>query len=156
MAKIWNFIRNNFLTKKFLIFGIIGLLNTLIHWAVYTPIRDEAVDSFFAGAFFANSVAFVVASVFSYFANAYFTFKPENKNATQFSVVFLTFLSRWLISSLLTWLFDYIILNWIGLDYAVYPITEYIAPFMASAILIPVAYFVLDFIFKKTDIKKAV
>ena len=94
---------------------MIGLLNTLIHWAVYTPIRDEAVDSFFAGAFFANSVAFVVASVFSYFANAYFTFKPENKNATQFSVVFLTFLSRWLISSLLTWLFDYIILNWFRL-----------------------------------------
>lgn len=154
MTRFWNFIKNNFLTKKFLTFGIIGVLNTLIHLLVYTSIYNENTDKFISGAFFSNAVAFVVASVFSYFANAYFTFKPKNKSTMQFSIVILVFLSRLLISSSLAELFDYIVINWIGLDYSVYPIAKSIAPFFASALLIPIAYFALDLVFKKTDIAK--
>lgn len=154
MTRFWNFIKNNFLTKKFLTFGIIGILNTLIHLLVYTSIYNENTDKFLSGAFFSNAVAFVVASIFSYFANAYFTFKPKNKSTMQFSIVILVFLSRLLISSSLAELFDYMVINWIGLDYSVYPIAKSIAPFFASALLIPIAYFALDLVFKKTDIAK--
>lgn len=154
MTKLWFFIKKNFLTKKFLTFGIIGILNTFIHLAVYSLIYKESSTSFFGGAFFSNAIAFIVASFFSYFANAYFTFKPKNKNTMQFSIVILVFLSRLLISSLLAELFDYIVINWIGLDYAVYPLAKSIAPFFASALLIPIAYFALDIVFKKTDISK--
>ncbi|MDY0010244.1 MAG: GtrA family protein [Candidatus Izemoplasmatales bacterium] len=154
MTKLWQFIKTNFLTKKFLTFGIIGILNTLIHLLVYTAIYNENTSGFIGSAFFSNAIAFIVASIFSYFANAYLTFKPKNKSTMQFSIVILVFLSRLLISSLLAELFDYIVINWIGLDYAVYPIAKSIAPFFASALLIPIAYFALDVVFKKTDIEK--
>jgi putative flippase GtrA len=142
------------LTKKFLTFGIIGLLNTLIHLLVYSSIYNENSSQFIGGAFFSNAIAFIVASVFSYFANAYFTFKPKNKSTMQFSIVILVFLSRLIVSSLLAELFDFIVINWIGIDYAVYPIAKSIAPFFASALLIPIAYFALDIVFKKTDVEK--
>lgn len=154
MSKIWLFVKKNFLTKKFLTFGIIGILNTFIHLLVYSLIYDETSLAFIGGAFFSNAIAFVVASIFSYFANAYFTFKPKNKNTMQFSIVILVFLTRLLISSLLAELFDYIVINLIGIDYSVYPIAKSIAPFLASALLIPIAYFALDMVFKRTDIEK--
>ncbi len=154
MSKLFLFIKRNFLTKKFLTFGIIGVLNTLIHLLIYNLVYVVESDSFFAGAFFSNTIAFIVASVFSYFANAYFTFKPKNKSTMQFSIVLLVFLTRLLISSSLAALFDFIVVKWIGIDYLVYPIAESIAPFLASALLIPIAYFALDLVFKKTDIEK--
>jgi len=142
------------LTKKFLTFGIIGVLNTLIHLLVYTLIYDDQVRSFFTGAFFSNAIAFIVASIFSYFANAYYTFKPKNKSSLQFSIVIVVFLVRLIISSLLAELFDFVVINVMNIDYAVYPAAELIAPFFASALLIPIAYFALDIVFKKTDVKK--
>lgn len=154
MNKIWLFVKKNFLTKKFLTFGIIGILNTFIHLLIYSLIYNENTTGFIGSAFFSNSIAFIVASIFSYFANAYFTFKPKNKNTMQFSIVILVFLSRLLVSSLLAELFDFIVINWIGIDYAVYPIAKSIAPFFASALLIPIAYFALDIVFKKTDVAK--
>ena len=154
MNKIWLFVKKHFLTKKFLTFGIIGILNTFIHLLIYSLIYNENTTGFIGGAFFSNSIAFIGASIFSYFANAYFTFKPKNKNTMQFSIVILVFLSRLLVSSLLAELFDFIVINWIGIDYAVYPIAESIAPFFASALLIPIAYFALDIVFKKTDVAK--
>jgi putative flippase GtrA len=142
------------LTRKFLTFGVIGILNTFIHLLVYSLIYNENTTSFVGSAFFSNSIAFIVASIFSYFANAYFTFKPKNKSTMQFSIVILVFLSRLLVSSLLAELFDFMVINWVGIDYAVYPIAKSIAPFFASALLIPIAYFALDIVFKKTDVAK--
>lgn len=151
MNKIWEFIKKYFLTKKFITFGIIGVINTLIHLGVYGIFYNQVS----AGAFLSNTGAFVVASVFSYFANAYFTFKPKHKTTSQFSIVVLVFLTRWLISSSLASAFDYMVINWINIDYNLYPLATYIAPFFASALLIPVAYLALNFVFKKTsDLKE--
>lgn len=147
MSNILRFIKQNFLSKKFITFGIIGLVNTFIHMLVYGIFYQD----FQAGAFLSNVIAFVSASVFSYLANAYFTFKPTHKSSMQFGVVMLVFLMRLVVSSFLTSVFDYIVIEWIQIDYAVYPIATYIAPFFASALLIPVAYFILDIVFKKTS-----
>lgn len=168
MRKLWTFIRTNFLTKKFLTFGIIGVINTGIHLLVYVivykAIERNVVDSsswanlseFLSKTvpFWANTVAFIVSSVFSYFANAFFTFKPKKKNTMQFSIVMLVYLLRLLTSNGLTTLFDYIIINGFHVDYNVYPIAINIAPFLGSALLIPIAYFALDYVFKKTDKKE--
>ena len=130
---------------------MIGVFNTLIHMLIYGVVYHQL----FAGAFLSNTVAFIGASVFSYFANAYLTFKPKHKTTTQFSVVILVFLTRLLISSLLASAFDYIVIYWIQIDYDIYPIATYIAPFFASALLIPLAYLALNFVFKKTsDLKE--
>ena len=152
MTKIWNFIKINFLTKKFLTFGIIGVINTGIHLLVYSICYNliSVVDDA-ALAFISNSVAFISASVFSYFANAVFTFKPKRKTTTQFTIVMAVYLTRLLISSLLTSGFNFICIEWLSLDYIAYPIFKLIPPFFASALLIPIAYFALDWVFKKTD-----
>ncbi len=156
MAKIWKFIKTHFLTKKFLTFGIIGVVNTGIHLVVYylayniiLPTENEILL-----AFWSNTIAFVSASVFSYFANAIFTFKPKRKTTVQFSIVMLVFLLRWFISSSLTSLFDSIAINWLQFDYDAYSILSLVAPLFASALLIPIAYFALDWVFRKTDKEK--
>ncbi|QLY40484.1 GtrA family protein [Hujiaoplasma nucleasis] len=159
MNKIWTFIKKHFLTRKFITFGIIGVVNTLIHMLVYGLIYNLLSDqtNYLSAmiAFIANAIAFVSASTFSYFANAYFTFKPKHKTTVQFSAVILVFLARWLVSSLMAAGFDYTVVHWIGLDYEIYPLAKYIAPFLASALLIPVAYLALNIVFKKTsDIKE--
>jgi len=59
-----------------------------------------------------------------------------------------------LISSLLTAGFDAAILGWFHADYDLHPWMTIIAPFFASALLIPIAYFALEYVFKKTDVVK--
>lgn len=169
LNKLWQFVKKHFLTKKFITFGVIGVVNTGIHLLIYN-ISYNNITSFVEWiyklvsgtsgtviiasaslAFVSNVIAFIVASVFSYFANAIFTFKPKNKNATQFTVVMGVYLTRLLISSLLTALFNYIALEWLLWDYILNPVLKSIPPFVASALLIPIAYFALDWVFKKTD-----
>ncbi len=147
MNKIWNFIKKHFLTKKFLTFGIIGVANTGIHMLVYY-IFYNPLD---IGPFWSNTLAFITASVFSYFANAIFTFKPKKKSTVQFSVVMVVYLTRLLISSSLASLFDSMFINWFKIDYEASSLLSLLAPFLASALLIPIAYFALDWVFKKTD-----
>ncbi len=161
MNKLWIFVKTKFLTIKFLTFGIIGVFNTSIHLAAYAlfygfieSAAPELGKAFFAGS--ANTVAFITASIFSYFANAVFTFKPKNRNSIQFTLVMLVFLVRWGISTLLTIGFDWIVIEGIGLDYDVVSWAKLIAPFFASALLIPVAYFALGWVFQKTDREKTI
>jgi putative flippase GtrA len=157
LKRLWIFVKNNFLTRKFLTFGIIGVINTLIHmgiyWIFYNVVFQEGTSSGVA-AFVSNTVAFIGASTFSYFANAVFTFTPTRRSAVQFSIVLLVFLVRLLISNLLTTGFDYAIIHWVELDYALHPWTSVIAPFLGSVFLIPIAFFALDAVFRKTDVKK--
>ena len=154
MSKIWGFIKTHFITKKFLTFGIIGVLNTGIHLVVYKICYNyiQIPEEFFLSiAFVSNSIAFISASIFSYFANAIYTFKPKKKSTSQFSIVMLVYFTRLLISSLLTSWFDYIFINLLNFDYNTYNYLELLAPLLASALLIPIAYFALDWVFKKTD-----
>lgn len=151
LNKLFDFVKKNFLTKKFLTFGFIGVLNTVISLSVYYVFYR----SFQLGAGLSNTIGFIVASVFSYFANAFFTFKPKNKSTTQFSIVMIVFVVRLLISDLLTILFNYIMLQGFHADYDAHKYLTIVAPFFASALLIPIAYFALDLVFKKTDVQNS-
>ncbi len=150
MSKIWAFVKNNFLTKKFLTFGIVGVMNTVIHLSVY----QLFFIVFSAGPFWSNTVAFICASTFSYFMNAIFTFKPKTKSGLQFSVIMTVYFARMMTSNGLNVLFDYIMIHWFSANYELYPSLSAIAPFFASALLIPISFFALDIVFKKTDITK--
>lgn len=108
-----------------------------------------------SGAFLSKSAAFITASIFSYFANVIFTFKPKTRSAMQFSIVMVVFGLRWLISASLAWLFDYGFINWLNIDFETNKVLSIIPSLLASALLIPIAYFALDWVFKKTDVKKA-
>lgn len=68
--------------KEFFSYGIIGIVNTGIHFLVF----------FFATKFFSqalsNSLAFTVAVVFSFFCNSIFTFKKTDKGKFCKNVLF--------------------------------------------------------------------
>jgi putative flippase GtrA len=154
MNKLWLFVKTKFLTKKFLTFGLIGVANTVIHMTVYGVAygafdASGMVEEVNAG--LSNTVAFVAASIFSYFANAVFTFKPTRKNTLQFTAVMAVFLIRWGISTVLTIGFDWVVRGAMGIDYDAVAWANLIAPFLASALLIPIAYFALGWVFQKTD-----
>lgn len=160
LGKIWNFIRTNFLTWKFISFGLIGVVNTGIDLLVYGFFMNNlhfedwtwAIEGWRPGTFFAGAIAFIVASIFSYFANAFLTFRPKQKTASQFSAVMAVFLIRLLITSGLTTVFDFltykIVMGYDGTGWV-----SFVPRFFASALLIPIAYFALDFVFKKTGTK---
>lgn len=156
-GKIWRFIRNNFLTWKFISFGLIGVVNTGIDLLVYGFCMKNlhfenwvwGMDAWRPGTFFAGSIAFIVASVFSYFANAFLTFRPKRKTASQFSAVMGVFLLRLLITSGLTTFFDFLMYKIVtGYDGTGW--LYYVPRFFASALMIPIAFFALDFVFQKT------
>ena len=157
MTKIWNFIKKHFITQKFLTFGIIGVVNTVIDLIVYrisyTHLGQTNLieNTIMTTAFISGAIAFIVASIFSYFANAIYTFKPKKKSTAQFSIVMLVFLTRLFISSLLTSWFDYACINWLNFNYDIHNYLSLIPRLFASALLIPIAYFALDWVFKKTD-----
>jgi putative flippase GtrA len=146
MNKLFHFIKTRFLTRQFLTFGFIGVINTMIHMIVYWLLYNKIV----AGPFLSNTAAFISASTFSYFANALFTFKPDKRSTSQFTIVMAVFLVRLLISNGLTVMFDHIVQNWLMIDYSAGKLYSLIAPFIASALLIPVAFIALKYVFAKT------
>lgn len=150
MTRIVAFVKTHFLTKKFLTFGIIGVVNTAIDWLIYLLFYNEIVPGI---AFVSKGAAFIVASVFSYFANALFTFKPTSRNARQFTVVMFVFLVRLFFTIALAQAIDYALISGFGIDYVLHPAAKSITPILSSAVMIPVAYFALDAVFRKYDRK---
>jgi putative flippase GtrA len=146
LNRCWIFVKTHFLTKKFLTFGVIGVVNTAIDTLVYLLFYNEIFPGI---AFASKGFAFIIASVFSYFANAVFTFKPATKNAVQFAVVMAVFLARMLLTMALAAGIDFAVINWFGVDYDLYPIAETITPLFSSAVMIPLAYFALDVVYRK-------
>ena len=117
LSKIWTYIKNHFLTLKFLTFGFVGVINTIIHLSVYglfyhylLPVLFQLGSEDYLAAIISNTAAFITASVFSYFANAFFTFKPKHKSVKQFTYVMFLLLVRLGISNVLVALFEYTML----------------------------------------------
>lgn len=153
IKKVWNWGVKTFLNKKFITFAVIGVINTLIHIGtlkVMYLIFDSAnvlqgTSSETVRVLLANTVAFTVASIFSYFANNKFTFGNDKGNWKEFWETIFVFLVRLGLTQLLTWLFV-LLFNachlgnvWI----------DYVAPFGASILMIPLTFLVLDRILGK-------
>ena len=87
-----------------------------------------------------NAVAFTVASIFSYFAHNYFTFKNKERSKKDFWESMFIFAARFGLTELLTFIFVSIFKAmklgpvWI----------KYVGPFGASIIMIPIAYLCLS------------
>lgn len=160
IKRFWKWGVKTFLNKKFITFAVIGVINTLIHlgtlWVMY-KIFDAAnilqLDSQETiSVLLANTIAFTVASVFSYFANNKFTFGNDKSNWKEFWETILVFLARLGITQLLTWLFVAIFnamhLGSIWIDY--------VGPFGASIIMIPLTYLVLDRVLGKKKLEEKI
>ncbi|HEY8444606.1 MAG TPA: GtrA family protein [Bacilli bacterium] len=128
-----------FFTKSFIFFCIIGVINTLLHLLVYNFFlllfeKDEIFNIFDSyQEVIANTIAFISASVFSYWANATITFKAK-MNYTSFGLLMLVFIMRLILSDFLVLVFKYIFLQ-LDLDQFIK-----IIPIPVSCILIPLQF----------------
>ena len=141
---------NKFFTKSFIAFAIIGVINTIINTICYSTSKN-IFDNILPGlsVLLSTAIAFIIASIFSYFANAKFSFNVKNKSNEQFIIVMLTFLVRLLLTMALTYVFDILFKNMV--NETLYAKYDFMPNLVASVLMIPIFYIVLEYVFKKTD-----
>lgn len=148
IKRIWRWGVKKFWNKKFIKFCIIGVCNTLIHmatlWCMHrlfealNILQEENLLTI--EVLLSNAVAFTVASIFSYFAHNYFTFKNKTRSKKDFWESMFVFAARFGLTELLTYIFVSIF-KAMKLGYVW---TKYVGPFGASIIMIPIAYLCLS------------
>lgn len=162
MKKLWNLIKTKFLTKKFLTFVIIGVMNTIINTVVYRLVilvsdliaehygvidistAEAGGAAYYISMGLATLLAFCLASLFSYYANARFTYQQKEKDSKTFLEALIAYVLRFTITYLFTLLIAFIF-NLIFKDSY-----RTIANLCASIIMIPPFFLVLGLIFKRT------
>ncbi len=162
MSKAGNFIKEKFLSKKFLSFVIIGCINTLINTLVYKGViiifdffSETDISTAETGGIIyyismatATLLAFVIASLFSYYANAKFTYKQKKKDSRTFGEASLAFTLRfaltYLFTLLIAFLFTLIFKDNLPSWYRT------LSNLIASVIMIPPFYLALGWVFKRT------
>jgi|GEM_PF-707346 len=125
------------ISEKFIRFCIIGIINTIIHLIIYNALRIEY------GGTIATTIAFIVASIFSYFANSLYTYKTEIKKKTFFLAMLVFVLKLLLNDGLefgLSFLFEKV-LNLLQL-------IKFI-PIFITALILPFQFLVFNKIFKE-------
>lgn len=161
MSRFFNWIKAKFFTKAFLSFIIIGILNTLINsffvWFVSSAFiwisgrEIPATDSLYAVSTAVSTlVAYVMASLFSYFANARFTYKQNKRDARTFIEAVISFALRYGLTWVLTFLFGKLFTVWLSSTTLSQETITTIANLVASIIMIPPFYFMLGLVFKRT------
>ncbi|MBX9336421.1 GtrA family protein [Serratia sp. IR-2025] len=83
--------------KIFIRYASVGLVNTLVHWAVFAVMFTNGAQQVFS-----NFVAFCIAVTVSFFANARWTF---NANATTIRYMMYVFFMG-AMASIIGWLAD--------------------------------------------------
>lgn len=142
MKRLYYKFVNAFFSKSFLIFLIIGIINTLIHLGVYNLILFPSKNTMLS-----NSFAFVIASTFSYFANVEYTYKEQAQGKTMIYSI-LVFVAKLLLSDLLTYWFENLLLR-----FNIYHFV-FLIPIPVTIITIPLQFIAFNVIFKGTNIEK--
>lgn len=164
MSKLFKFIKEKFLSKQFLSFVIIGLINTAINFLVMKgvlSIFDALIESdisnpeyggilYYISMATSTLVAFIAASLFSYFANAHFTYKQKERDNQTFLQAAVAFIGRFALTYVFTLLIWWLII-------LIFKVTDdpnawyrTLSNLIASVLMIPPFYLVLGLIFKKT------
>lgn len=125
-----------FFSEKFIRFCIIGIINTVIHLIIYNLLRIEY------GGTIATTIAFIIASIFSYFANSLYTYKTEIKKKT-FFLAMITFTVKLLLNDGLEFAFSHLF-NKLNLS----TLIKY-NPIFITAIILPLQFLVFNKIFKE-------
>lgn len=129
------------ISEKFIRFCLIGVINTIIHLIIYNLLRGKY------GGTIATTIAFVVASVFSYFANSLYTYKTEIKKKT-FFLAMIVFTAKLLLNDALEFGFSYLFTE-IGLIELIK-----LNPIFITAIILPLQFLFFNRIFKESSYDK--
>lgn len=146
----YNWGKARFFNREFITFCIIGIINTLINLLVLKGCYLLGLNAGITiQIILATTIAFIVASTFSYFANNFVTFKNKKASVNKFLQTMIAFLIRLFCTLCLTVIFVFIfkVLDlssvWTG----------QVAPIISSIIMIPIFYIFLSRILKDS-IKK--
>ena len=163
MNKLFTFVKTKFLTKSFLSFCIIGVINTLINSLVMkgslylfglTTTKDistsDAGTIYYLSMGISTLLAFLIASLFSYFANAIFTYNQKKRDKRTFFEAFFTFILRFVLTYLLTLLIWYLIITLFKIENDPSGWYRTLSNLIASILMIPPFYIVLGIVFKRT------
>ena len=162
MSRFFKWIKDKFLTKSFIIFCIIGVLNTLINSLVmkgslkiFDLISDvdisiqESGIMYYVSMAVSTLLAFVVASIFSYFANAKFTYNANKRDKRTFFEASIAFILRFVLTYLFTLLIWYLIIAIFKLDSDPSGWYRTLSNLIASVVMIPPFYLFLGLVFKR-------
>lgn len=127
-----------FNNSRFLKFCLIGVINTAIHMLIYNVFLNIS-----GNVVLSHTIAFVLASLFSYCANAIFTYQEKMEKRT-FYLAMLTFVLKLGINALLAMIFE-MFFKWLDIDFLIK-----IIPLFITAILLPLQYLIFNRIFKKS------
>jgi putative flippase GtrA len=128
-----------FFSRSFIIFCIIGAINTLVHLSIFNLVlRLPTV--------IANTIAFIIASIFSYWANTTFTYKIK-MNHSSFIASMFTFILKLLVSNALTLGFEWLLIR--------NELTDLIKliPIPVTLIILPLQFLVFNQIFKTSKVE---
>ena len=143
MTKVFIWFKNKFLTKKFITFGIIGVVNTLVD-AIVLKLYYNGFSDIGFHYYVGKALSFTVATIGSYFMNSYFTFKEEKFSFKSFMSMFIVFLIKLVVTLILAGILQEIfILIFKTEEY------NYYAAVLSSFAMIPVSFLVLDKVFDK-------
>ena len=145
-------------TVSFIIIGIINtLINTFFVWFVskmFVWIKDSEItstDSIYSlSTAVSTLVAFVMASLFSYFANAHFTYNQKKRDALTFIDALISFSLRYGLTWVLTFFLGKLFTIWLRSAPLDQEQITTIANLVASVIMIPPFYIILGLVFKST------
>lgn len=141
-------LKQTFLTKSFLTFCIIGGLAYLIHQGIY--LLYTKAFSFYDDKFhlISTAIAFLIASIFTYLANAKFTYNTKAKSDTAIKSLFV-FVAKFVITECLT-LGIMAIMNYNFTPNDVfYKFVDTMLPFILTCITLILQFLAFNIIFKK-------
>ncbi|MFV0274718.1 MAG: GtrA family protein [Bacilli bacterium] len=127
--------KNNFFNKKFIVFVIIGIINTINHNIIYLIL----LNLFNLNYLLSNLVAFITSMIISFLLNSFITFKkkPTIKTAILFPLSNIPTLIFGVITS-------YVYVNLLKGN-------ENFAGLLASICAIPFSFIIMKIIFNKKD-----
>ncbi len=120
--------------KYFLKFVIVGGLNTAIHMIVYNIVLIGF------GVVFSNAVAFIIASIFSYYMNVNFTYQQQ-ANSKTFTWAMITFAVKFGLNAILAYVFEQVLITFN------FESLNPIIPIFITAVLLPIQFIVFNVIF---------
>lgn len=145
MQKLIRNLFDTFFTRTFILFGILGVINTVIHilfYSLFNGLIHHTVS---------NLLAFLIASLFSYFANSYITYQKKTNNKT-FVLSLMVFGLKLLISTLLEMLIYRILTN----QDITPSLINIVTPLVITSLITPLQFLVFNRIFIQSFLIKEV
>lgn len=143
-------IKKIFLNKKFITFCIIGILAYLIHQSIYL-LYTKAFNFYDdKNHLLSTAIAFIIASIFTYFANAKFTYNTNTTSSTALKSI-VVFILKFLLTEGITLLIMAIMNHNVDSSSLFYKIIDTLLPLILTCITLILQFLAFNVIFKSKE-----